>query len=163
MAVQELVRVVIGEAQHALMCAHELHVAVRESNVGVLLQCLAQRGERTGREFVVRVEDDHEGGVGEGEPGVPRTADTGILLAYDPDALRELVQRKPCCVIGRAIVDDDDGRRAPGLVECTRQAAPQVVPVVEARDDHGDGRVLGHRVPTLCADGADPSCHTSIA
>ena len=143
-AVQQDVRVEVGEAEHPGPGADQLHQPVAVADVRVALEGRAERVDCVEGEAIVGVHHQQQLRVRVLEARVSRGRDARVLLADQLDALGQLLKRSLGLLVGRAVVDDDHLRRPAVLAQGTLDRLEQEAPVVEAGDHHSDVAVAGH-------------------
>ena len=105
---------------------------------GVALQDRDRPLEERRREAVVAVQHGHEVGPGSGDPRVPGRADPTVGLTQHPDTSVPLepLDDLDRLVVGRAVVDHDDGIRDAGLAQDRLDRLGDQPALVERGDDH---------------------------
>ena len=113
---------------------------------GVALQDRDRPLEERRREAVVAVQHGHEVGPGSGDPRVPGRADPAVGLTQHPDAgvALEPLDDLDRLVVGRAVVDHDDGLRDAGLAQDRLDRFGDQLALVERGDDHAHAQHAAH-------------------
>ncbi len=94
--------------------------------------------EERRREAVVAIQHGHELGLRRGDPRVPGRADptVGLTQHADPTVPLEPLDDIDRLVVGRAVVDHDDGFREAGLAQDRLDRFGDQLALVERGDDH---------------------------